>query len=190
MAEYLAPYKVEGFDNPTMQNIFKDLLMVKKGSRNFNNSRANGNNGNKNGQTCTNPSSEPGQTPLTMATNDDKSSNGESSFLKTLIEQQKASVDSLINTAKKISPIANTVLQKQGAYDAAFESNPPASLPQISGTLQGFAIFFFIFSFIAFTLTSTIIINMVTGSGSKAAMAFVGFVVLGFILFGVVTRYA
>lgn len=187
MAEYLAPYKVEGFDNPTMQSVFKDLLMVKKGStRYFNSSSANGK---QNGQTCGQPSAEPGQKPLTMAYNSE-SSNSESSFLKTLIEQQKASVDSLINTAKKISPIANTVVQKEGAYDAAFESNPPASLPQISGTLQGFAIFFFIFSFIAFTLTSTIVINMVTGSLSKAGIAFVGFVVLGFILFGVVTRYA
>jgi hypothetical protein len=186
MSEYTAPYKVEGFDNPTMQTVFKDLLMVKKShrrKRSDTNTKVTG----SNGETCT-PSSKSGQQPLTMSSN--TGSSEQMSFLKTLIVQQKESVDSLINTAKRISPIANTVYQKEEAYDAAFESNPPASLPKVSGTLQGFAIYFFLFSFIAFALTSTIVINMVTQSGFKAAMAFIGFVVFGFVVFGIVTRYA
>ena len=162
--------------------------MVKKSNSKRSNTSTQGTSTRTSGQTCSKPSLTPGQQPLTMPT--DTNSSDQMSFLKTLIVQQKASVDSLINTAKRINPIANTIYQKEGAYDAAFESNPPASLPRPSGTLQGFAIYFFLFSFFVFTLTSTIVINMVTGSGSKAAMAFVGFIVFGCILFGIVTRYA
>ena len=189
MSEYTAPYKIEGFNNPTMQTVFKDILMIKKSNRRKqSDTKTTTSTSSTNGQTCPPPSLKLGQDPLTLSSNSDSSE--QMSFLKTLIVQQKESVDSLINTAKRISPIANTIYQKEGAYDAAFESNPPASLPKVSGTLQGFAIYFFLFSFIAFTLTSTIVINMVTGSGSKAAMAFVGFVVFGMLLFGIVTRYA
>lgn len=187
MAEYVSHYKVEGFDNPTMATVFKDLLMVKSDSTgNGYNFQSASSSTSANGVTCpAGPPLSPGQTPLTL---DDSEDTASTSFLKSLILQQKATVDSLITTAKKIGPVANSVFQKKLAYDAAFESDAAARLPNASSTLQGFTLFLFFTSYIALVIVGTIAINSITHSTYITFSAFVGFVTLGVGAFALIIR--
>jgi hypothetical protein len=109
-------------------------------------------------------------------------------FLKTIINQEKATMDSLMDTAKRINPVAQTINPKPAAYDAAFEGNTPAALPRAGATLQGFAIILLIVSFIALTMVSTIAVNNVTQNAYSAGKTFIAFIIGGVILLSLITR--
>ena len=87
-------------------------------------------------------------------------------FLKQVLEDKKATADSLMATAKKLGPIAQTASASQDAYDAAFESDTETPLPNISGTLQGFTLVFFLLSFVSLAIIMTVIVNQASSSTS------------------------
>lgn len=110
------------------------------------------------------------------------------SFLKSMIKQQEETVKTLLNTAKKIGPVAKQIYQKERAYDASFESNNAASIPLTSSTMQGAAILLFLISYLILAILLTAIINKTTGSGMNAAISFAGFIVVGVICLSLIIR--
>jgi len=99
-------------------------------------------------------------------------------FLEDLIKQQKDLADSLMQTAKKIGPVIQRKVSTENAYDAAFESDITAPLPNTNGTLQGFTLFFFILSFTCLAIVFSININYVSGNTSYAVYTFISFIFL------------
>ena len=172
MSEYAAPYKkIEGFENPDMQHVFKSLLTVTpippSGYRGRSVSAG------RSGSEC--PANR-GQTPLSMS--DGMTPPAPTSFLKTMLIQQRDATKALMNTAKRIGPATQTAVQMEQAYTTAFENDLQASLPDVGGTLQGFILLFFIVSYSALALVSTIMVNLVTGSLGKAGATFAAFVLV------------
>jgi hypothetical protein len=180
MAEYTSPYKVEGFENVAMSKIFTDLLMIQPQEKRV----YKGSSGRPKTTSSSNPTCPPDNAgPNTLTAGAAATNRPEpTSFLKTMLIQERNTVDSLMETAKKISPVAKRINQMEDAYDAAFESDIRAPLPGTSKTLQGFAVLLFFISYIALAIIGTIAINSITKSGRAAAGAFVGFVIVGFIL--------
>lgn len=187
MAEYTSPYKTEGFENPTMSKVFTDLLTVQAPTRRFNSlaKRATGSN-NKSEAVCPVPVTVQRNILTSQNENDVKAET--TSFLKTLLIQERKTVDSLISTAKRISPVTKQISRAEEAYDAAFESDIKAPLPRIGKTLQGFAVLLFFVSYLSLAIIGSIGINIITKNGRAAGGAFAGFVVLGFILLAVITH--
>ena len=186
MAEYTSPYKMEGFENAAMSKVFTDLLMIRPQTKKVNK----GSNGRPKTTSSSNPSCPPdnaGPNILTAGAAGEGATES-TSFLKTMLIQERNTVDSLMETAKKISPVAKRINQIEDAYDAAFESDVRAPLPGISKTLQGFAVLLFFVSYIALAIIGTIAVNNITKSGRAAAGAFLGFSVGGFILLAIVAR--
>lgn len=186
MAEYTSPYKVEGFENVTMSKVFTDLLMIRPPVK----KAQQGSNGRPKKTSSSNPSCPPdnaGPNTFTTGTAGDGAAEP-TSFLKTMLIQERNTVDSLMATAKKISPVAKRINQMEDAYDAAYESDVRAPLPGTSKTLQGFAVLLFFISYIALAIIGTIAINSITKSGRIAAGAFAGFVIVGFILLAVIAQ--
>ena len=181
MAEYTSPYSVEGFENPTMAKVFTDLLMITPPVKR---ARSSGSTGGASDASC--PSST-GQAPLTSASADTSAPQA-TSFLKTMLKQQREAADSLMATAKKINPVAKTINRMEDAYDAAFESDAKASLPVAGQTLQGFALLLFFVSYVALALVGTIVINNITKSAKITAGFFVSTVIVGMIIIGVLRR--
>jgi hypothetical protein len=91
-------------------------------------------------------------------------------------------------TAKKINPVAKTINRMEDAYDAAFESDAKASLPVAGQTLQGFALLLFFVSFVSLVLVGTIVVNNISKSAKITAGFFVGSVVVGMVVLGVIRR--
>ena len=110
------------------------------------------------------------------------------SFLKTLLEQQQLNAETLMNSAKNIAPVAQTMIQYQVANDAAFESET-VSHSRIGGTFQGFILFFFIISYCILAIVTTFMVNAISG-GRSAAGAFAGFFILSIILLAILLRVA
>jgi hypothetical protein len=186
MAEYTSPYNVEGFENATMSKVFTDLLMIQPQAKKV----VQASNGRPKKTSSSNPSCPPdnaGPNVLTVGVTAENRPEP-TSFLKTMLIQERNTVDSLMETAKKISPVAKRINQMEDAYDAAYESDVRAPLPGISKTLQGFAVLLFFISYIALAIIGTIAINSITKSGRAAAGAFVGFVIVGFILLAVIAH--
>jgi hypothetical protein len=181
MAEYTSPYNTEGFENPTMAKVFTDLLMITPPVKRL---RSGGSTAGASDASC--PSSS-GQPPLTSASAD-TSVPESTSFLKTMLKQQREAADSLMATAKKINPVAKTINRMEDAYDAAFESDAKASLPVAGQTLQGFALLLFFVSFVSLVLVGTIVVNNVTKSAKITAGFFVGSIVVGMVVLGVIRR--
>jgi len=186
MAEYTSPYKMEGFENAAMSKVFTDLLMIRPQAKKVQQVS----NGRPKTTSSSNPSCPPDNAgPNVLTTGSMAAGAAEpTSFLKTMLIQERNTVDSLIETAKKISPVAKRIIQMEDAYDAAFESDAKAPLPGISKTLQGFAILLFFISYIALAIIGTIAINSITKSGRAAASAFAGFGIVGFILLAVIAH--
>jgi len=111
------------------------------------------------------------------------------SFLRTILTKEKASVDSLINTAKRLGPVAKNIEQMESAADASFESSTKAAQPMLGSTLQGFIMLLFVVSYIVLTLVTCMMVNMITESGGKTASTFVGFVILAIVLMTVIIRF-
>jgi len=109
-------------------------------------------------------------------------------FLSTLLEQELTRVKSLMDTAKRISPVVQTLSPKPDAYDAAFENSNNPGLPRAGATLQGFTIILLIVSFIALTMVSVIAVNNITQNAYTAGKTFIGFIILGVILFSLIAR--
>jgi hypothetical protein len=167
---------MEGFENPTMSKIFTDLLTVQAPSRTFHNTtnRATSSN-NKNEAVCPVPVTIQRNILTSQNENDVKAE--PTSFLKTLLLQERKTVDSLISTAKRIGPVTKQI-----------ESDIKAPIPRIGKTLQGFAVLLFFVSYISLAIIGSIAINVITKNGRIAGGAFAGFVVLGFILLAIVTH--
>jgi hypothetical protein len=110
-------------------------------------------------------------------------------FLKTIIDNEKKAVESLMRVAAKIGPVANTVVEKEKAYNAAFQSKIPASLPTYGSTLQGFAFILFFWSYIALAVVITIFANATTSSSAVGAGTMIGFAVVGVLLFTLIKRF-
>lgn len=110
-------------------------------------------------------------------------------FLKQLVEQQKDLAASLMSTAKTITPVSQKIGKSDAAYDAAFETDITAPLPNISGTLQGFTLFFFILSYFSLAIVSCVNINQLTGNTMNAVYSFMGFLFMFFILMVLISRF-
>ena len=175
---------IEGFSDPTMSSIFDNMLTITLKQNKNKNSQSGytSRSGSKSGSCAP---SVPSQAPLTLPTvTEDEST----SFLKTVIEQQKQSVDSLMSTAKRLNPLAKKASQMEAAYDAAFENEAVAAQPMLGSTMQGFILLFFLVSYVALTIVTCMTVNMLTESGTKTAGTFVMFVVLGLVLLSLVIQ--
>ena len=180
MSEYAAPYKkIEGFENLDMQHVFKSLLTVTPPRPTSRTTRSGSSSGSG---AC--PSTE--QTPLSMS--DGMTPPAPTSFLKTMLIQQRDATKALINTAKRIGPATQTAVQMEQAYTTAFENDLQAALPDAGGTLQGFILLFFIVSYSALTLVSTVMVNLVTGSLGKAGATFAAFVLVAILTAVILAR--
>jgi len=115
-----------------------------------------------------------------MITPIQNSSYTDTTFLKSILTKQKATADSLMDSAKKISPVAQKISAKIAAYDTAFETDIPAPLPNINGTLQGFVLFFFVLSFLSLAIVLSIRMNSV--------YVFGGFAILFIVALGLIIR--
>ena len=111
-------------------------------------------------------------------------------FLQEMIKDQRATADSLMDTAKKISPASQTISALESAYDASFESEIAAPMPSMSGTLQGFTLFFFVLSFLCLAIVVTVWTNNATGNLQISLKIFGGFIVLFFICIALIQRFA
>jgi hypothetical protein len=76
-----------------------------------------------------------------------------SSNMKQMIQDKQKTVANLVDVAKKVLPVAQKTEQMDATYDAAFETDQPGQVPGIAGTLQGFALVFFVAAYAAFALT-------------------------------------
>ena len=111
-------------------------------------------------------------------------------FLKKLIQDEKKSVESLLRTAAKIGPMANTVIESENASDAAFMAKEPAPIPTYGSTIQGFTFVLFFWSYVSLAIVGSIYINQTTGNTANAVGTFIAAIVGLVIIFGVMKRYA
>jgi hypothetical protein len=110
------------------------------------------------------------------------------SFLQNAVQSEKDTLDALIKTAKTMQPIAQKAFIRPDAYDSAFESDIKKPLPGAGATLQGFAVLLLFISYLVLTLVSTIATNYSTQSASKAGYVFLGFTIVGAILYSFLIR--
>ena len=110
-------------------------------------------------------------------------------FVKNLIEQQQDLADSLMASAKKIGPVSQKNIASEDAYDAAFETDVAAPLPNGSSSLQGFALFFFILSFLSLAIVASINVNAISGDTAYAIITFITFIVFFIVSMGIIYRF-
>ena len=110
-------------------------------------------------------------------------------FLRQVLEDKKATADSLMATAKKLGPIAQTASASQDAYDAAFESDKIAPLPNKSGTLHGFTLIFFYISLFFLAIISSVVANQLSGSTSNALQTFGVFLLITLLATALIMRF-
>lgn len=125
------------------------------------------------------PPAPPGLTPYTPP-----------KFLMQMIINEKDSVESLLRSAAKIGPMANTVVQSDDASDAAFVAKAPAPIPTYGSTLQGFTFILFFWSYISLAIVTSIYINQTTGNTTNAVGTFIGSIVALVIIFSLMKRFA
>jgi hypothetical protein len=111
-------------------------------------------------------------------------------FLKQMILDEQKAVESLLRTAAKIGPIANTLVESENAADAAFVAKVPAPIPTYGSTLQGFTFILFFWSYISLAIVVSIYINQTTGNTINAVGTFIGSIVALVIIFSLMKRYA
>jgi hypothetical protein len=109
-------------------------------------------------------------------------------LLKDMLIEERNNVEVLMDTAKRIKPIAQQVIQKEQAYDAAFESEQQVPVPRAGATLQGFAILLLIISYISLILVSVISVNIITGNPYTALKVFILMILGGIILYSLIVR--
>lgn len=160
MGEFLAPVK-EGFAD--MDLIFQNLLNVSP---------------------ITNTKTMMPVNPATPAQTSEQVA-----FLREMLKDKKDSADSLLDTAKRISPASKTILALETAYDASFESDVAAPLPNSSATLQGFTLIFFIVSFFSLAIVASVYTNNLTGNTNDALVTFGIFLLIFILSFALVRRF-
>ena len=111
-------------------------------------------------------------------------------FLKNIIINEKIEVERLLKLAGKIGPVAQTVVDEEKAYDAAFEAETPAPIPGYTDTLQGFTFVMFFFSYTVLAIVITVFINITTGNAANAGGTLIGFIVFGAVIFALLKRFA
>lgn len=182
--EQLSPV-MEGFENPTMSTLFREMLKItpttKSNSRGPKTAVATSRDG-----TCP-PSTT---APASAATASSSSSTAEKiAFLKSILSEQKKTADSLMESAKKMNPVAQKLSAKATAYDAAFESEEVAPMPNISGTLQGFTLVFFTLAFFSLAIVASILTNHATGNVNSALKTFGGFIMVYCVAIGIIIQF-
>ena len=181
---------IEGFDNsPALENVFTSVLKVPK-SDIPKATHIPGTGSTK--RSDTNTKCAPTTASLSSATYDTSQSINPYTpkpFLKTLLRNEKEAVESLLRVAAKIGPVAQTVVQKERAYDAAFESKIPAPIPTYGSTLQGFAFILLFWSYLALAIVITVYANGTTGSATVGAGTLIGFGVVGVLALALIRRY-
>ena len=110
-------------------------------------------------------------------------------FLRQVLEDKKATADSLMATAKKLGPIAQTASASQDAYDAAFESDKIAPLPNKSGTLHGFTLIFFYISLFFLAIISSVVANQMSGNTTNALITFGVFLLITLVATALIMRF-
>jgi hypothetical protein len=185
---------MEGFENPTMATLFQEMLKVdktretpqkRKLSRTPGTSAATV--GSNSAECRTGTRATRTSTAAIGSGGATETSSEKVAFLKSILLEQREMADSLMKTAKKMGPVSQTVLAKKSAYDAAFETEPQAALPNSSGTLQGFAILFFLLSFFSLAILSSIITSQSAGL-TGALKTFGAFFVAFLVIYGLLTR--
>ena len=184
MSEHLSPV-MEGFENPTMSTLFREMLKITpvksksgRGPKNAVTAAAG---------TCPPSSSTPPPSPSSLSAT--SSSSEKIVFLKSILTEQKATADSLMDSAKKMGPVSQKLIAQKGAYDAAFESDLLAPIPNTSGTLQGFTLVFFTLAFFSLAIVASILTNQTSGSASSAVKIFVGFTIAYVISLSLISKY-
>jgi len=110
-------------------------------------------------------------------------------FLESLLQQQKNLAISLMASTKILLPRSQKKKNSSVAYDAAFESDITAPLPNASGTLQGFTLFFFILSYFSLAIVFSININQLTGNTMYAVYSFLAFIFMFIVSISLITRF-
>ena len=110
------------------------------------------------------------------------------SLLKDMLTQERNTVEDLMNTAKKLNPVVQRVVQEEAAYDAAFESEQQPEVPRAGATLQGFAVLLLVISYISLILVSVIAVNTITENPMTAGKVFAGLLVAGVIGYTLIVR--
>ncbi len=94
-----------------------------------------------------------------------------------------------MDSAKKMGPVSQKLVAQKGAYEAAFETDLVAPLPNTSGTLQGFTLVFFTLAFFSLAIVVSILVNQTTGNAQTAAKVFGGFVIGYIVLLAFISNY-
>jgi len=182
--EQLSPL-MEGFENPTMATLFREMLKISPVPKT-----------NSRGPKTAVATSKDGSCPPQNSNNVPKSVSPSSSsntekiaFLKSILSEQKNTADSLMESAKKMGPVAQKLVAEKDAYDAAFESDLLAPIPNTSGTLHGFTLVFFMIALFSLSIVVSIFINQITGSVNKAIYTFIGFLVVFCISLGLISKF-
>jgi hypothetical protein len=189
-SENLSPF-VEGFQSDTMQTLFSEILKV---DSNYDLSSSSGKRTKR--PVVSKDGSCPAPVPKIQTTygsptpgggSSIKSSGDKIAFIKSVIKEQKDSVDSLMESAKKMNPVSQKIKSMDTAYDAAFETDLTAPLPNVSGTLQGFTIFFFVISYFAMAIVVSIMVSQNINT-VYALRVFGGFMLFFILLAALVPR--
>jgi hypothetical protein len=106
-------------------------------------------------------------------------------FLKSIITEQRTTADSLMDSAKKMGPVAQKLSAQKGAYDAAFESDLLAPMPNTSGTLQGFTLVFFTLALFSLAIVSSIL----AGNAVSGLVTFGVFTIVYVVSLALISRY-
>ena len=133
-------------------------------------------------ESCPPPTSGAGASGTTGASGTAGTNNIEPStprpFLKEIITKEKQAVEKLLANAAKISPMADLIVKREEASDAAFETAEPVSIPGPSKTLQGIALFFFFGTYMVLLIVLTTYIHTTLNDIYKTGMV-IGIFVIG-----------
>lgn len=175
---------IEGFENPTMATLFREMLKVspvpKSNSRGPKISVATSKDG-----SC--PPTSGNQAPPAAASS--STTQSKIAFLKSILSEQKDTADSLMESAKKMGPVAQKLVAQKDAYDAAFETDLIAPMPNTSGTLHGFTLVFFTLAFFSLAIVASILTNHATGNVNSALTTFGIFLVVFFVAVGIIVKF-
>jgi hypothetical protein len=182
MSEHLSPV-MEGFENPTMATVFREMLKitpVKNSSGRGPRTAVTGSSSSSGSCPPSSTSSSSTTTPSTGSSTSEKIA-----FLKTIITEQRSTADSLMDSAKKMGPVAQKLSAQKGAYDAAFESDLLAPMPNTSGTLQGFTLVFFTLALFSLAIVASIL----AGDAVSGLATFGGFIIFYVVSLALISRY-
>ena len=185
ISEHLSPV-MEGFENPTMATVFREMLKITP-VKNSNSRGPKSAIGSSSSGSCPPSSSPPASSTVTPSAS--SSASDKIAFLKSILTEQKATADSLMDSAKKMGPVSQKLMAQKGAYEAAFESDLLAPMPNTSGSLQGFTLVFFTLAFFSLAIVASILTNQATGNVTSAFTTFGGFIIVYILSFALISKY-